>query len=79
MSSRLFRTRWEPLPDITAYEIAIDMKCVNASQIVAEDEFAELGTALRHRIATCDREWSGKRMDVVAREIASAIREKAKP
>lgn len=60
--SKLWRTKWEPLPDITAYEIALDMKYVNASQLVANYNCSDLGTALRHRVSD-DR--PKERMDVV--------------
>lgn len=69
--SRLWRTVWEPLPDITPYEIALDMKYVNASQIVGEYDLAKLGTALRHRVVA---ERNGQRMSVVAATISSTGR-----
>lgn len=50
----LFRTVFEPLPDITAYELALDRKFINASDVVSERNFFELGTALRHRRLASD-------------------------
>jgi hypothetical protein len=63
----VWRTRFEPLPDITAHELAIDRKYVNASEIVAEWNFKEMGTSLRHRV--CDE--TGRRMDEVADSVTS--------
>lgn len=48
-SSHIWRTNWEPLEDITAWEIAKDMKYVNASQILSSRDCEALGSALRHR------------------------------
>ena len=56
-----WRTRWEPLEDITAYEIALDMKYVNASQVVSSWHCDGLGSALRHRVCSEGKE----RMDKV--------------
>lgn len=58
----MWRTKWEPQSDITAFEIAMDMKHVNASQIVASWNCAALGSALRHRVSD---EGKPERMDVV--------------
>lgn len=61
-----WRTRFEPLPDITTYELALDMKYVNASQVLLRYCCEGLGTALRHRVLD---ERNGERMDVIwARE-----------
>lgn len=60
----LWTTLYDPLPDVTAWEVAIDRKIVNASWIIASYECDNLGSALRHRV---DRD-TGKRMDEVWRE-----------
>lgn len=69
--TQLWRTRFEPLADITAYELAMDMKHVNASQIVASYSCVELGSALRHRILE-ERSRTPQRMDVVWAEFLAA-------
>jgi hypothetical protein len=63
-NNKLWRTHFEPLPDITTYELALDMKCVNASQIVSSWQASKMGSALRHRVLD---EWptTGLRMDQV--------------
>lgn len=60
-SSVLWRTDFDPLPDITAYELALDQKFVNASQIVFSYNCEALGGALRHRVCSDTK----RRMDVV--------------
>lgn len=57
-----WRTRFEPRPDITTYELALDMKYVNASQVVSRHYCDKLGTALRHRVLD---DHNGERMDVI--------------
>lgn len=57
-----WRTRFEPLPDITTYELALDMKYVNQSQVLMRHCCDALGTALRHRVVD---ERGGERMDVI--------------
>jgi hypothetical protein len=57
-----WRTRFEPLQDITTYELALDMKHVNASQIVSRHCCDDMGTALRHRVVD---ERNGERMNIV--------------
>lgn len=56
----LWRTTYDPLPDITAWEVAIDRACINQSGIVGVSDCKRMGTALRHRIAQ-----DGRRMDAV--------------
>lgn len=74
--TELFRTRFEPFPDITAYELALDMKFINQSQIVADYNFEALGTALRHRVCTqfepdeAGRQFYEMRMDRVAKQLS---------
>lgn len=59
-----WRTIFEPCPDITAYELALDQKYVNASQIVGNWEASKMGEALRHRIVD-DGPDRGRRLNVV--------------
>lgn len=61
---KLWRTRLEPLEDITAYELALDRANINGSEIVGSWDAERMGTALRHRVSTDD----GRRMDVVYAE-----------
>jgi hypothetical protein len=58
----VWRTRFEPLPDITPFEIAMDMKHVNASQVVMAHCCDAMGSALRHRVLD---ERRATRMDVI--------------
>lgn len=67
-TATLWRTSYEPLPDITAWEVAIDRKYINRSQIVASYDCDKLGTSLRHRVD----DDSHRRMDEVWREYISA-------
>ena len=60
-----WRTEWEPLPDITAYELALDMKHVSAN-VVSERSIINMGVAgLRHRTTILDNRTV--RMDKVAK------------
>jgi hypothetical protein len=63
--TELWQTTWEPLPDITAYELALDRKFVNASDIVLARVCDDLGTTLRHRMC------AGRRMDEIWRDVKS--------
>lgn len=61
-----WRTRFDPQPDITTFELALDMKHINHSQILSRRSCDAMGTALRHRVID---EKNGERMDIVwARE-----------
>jgi hypothetical protein len=60
-----WRTRFEPLPDITTYELAMDVKYINRSQIVGSWECDAMGSALRHRVLD---DPSRRRMDEVYRD-----------
>lgn len=77
MSSHCWRTVFEPLPDITTYELAMDMKHVNASQVLMAHRCEEMGSALRHRVLDdFHNPLHKQRMDVVWRvekDAASAL------
>ena len=64
LESESWRTKFEPLPDITAYELALDKKYVNASEIVSSYQDYETLTFLRHRVCTI----SERRVDTVVAE-----------
>lgn len=66
MASSCWRTRFEPLPDITTYELAMDVKHVNASQVLMAHCCDEMGSALRHRVLDdYHHPMNKQRMDVV--------------
>ena len=66
MVSPCWRTRFEPLPDITTYELAMDVKHVNASQVLTSYCCDEMGSALRHRVLDdFHHPMNKQRMDVV--------------
>lgn len=46
--SDLYRCTFDPLPDITAYELAMCVSVVGPSHIVAARDFDRLGPTLRH-------------------------------
>jgi hypothetical protein len=61
-----WRTIFEPLPDITAYELALNLKHINGSDVLSPEAAVEMGAgALRHRVLA-DR--SRRRMDEVYAE-----------
>jgi hypothetical protein len=62
-----WRTLFRPLPDITAYELAIDKQHINSSHIVGSWEAEQMGSVLRHRLLDEGRR-SHRRMDEVYRE-----------
>lgn len=64
LKSKLWSTTFDPLPDVTAWELARDKAHVNASDIVSSDRAEQIGSALRHRVNRDD----GRRMDVVYAE-----------
>ena len=72
--TKVWRTKFEPVPDITAYELALDMKFVNASQVLGSWDCEAMGSALRHRtLDDFHHTMNGQRMDAVYEAFAGTL------